>query len=330
MSLVVNDGLRDLRAEVPMWRNPLTFTAERFDYDRGRVIAKLQEVANAWLACQFSDAFPNFHEMHLLHPNPVEARDLALISLRVRKIGWRAAEWKATFEGLDNTDHTHFAWILGHLIGRPKFLETTRAWDLSVPFRTPDGIPITRPSLEQHEQWQPETNLWDVEDAAMHELELGMGGPASMYLHDLLTATGSLTVGTVNAPGKTDREVNRARVVQYLNHYRTIPLSRDLPEDIYSPLYWGHDARLKSLVLTEPVAVGSTVIALTPDFDPETLSYTTGQPLVGMGMSGTFFDPFLNLRDDTSTKFNEDNTQVTITVTAKDGVTSRAYVISVQ
>ena len=330
MALVVNDRIQDLRAELPRWQRPPTATPDEFDAWRVWFLKKLQEITNKWLACQFENAFPNFHELHLLHPNPVEARDLARISLRVRKIGWRAAEWKATLEGLDNTESVHYSWMLALYNGRPNFLETTRAWDVSVPFRTPDGIPITRPSLEQHEQWQPETNLWDVEDAAMHELEIGMGGPASMYLHDLLTATGSLTVGTVNAPGKTDREVNRARVVQYLNHYRTIPLSRDLPEDIYSPLYWGHDARLKSLVLTEPVAVGSTVIALTPDFDPETLSYTTGQPLVGMGMTGTFFDPFLNLRHDTSTKFNEDNTQVTITVTAKDGVTSRAYVISVQ
>ena len=330
MALVVNTRIRDLRAELPNWAIPQTFTTEIFEEDRGWLLAKLQEVTNAWLACQFSDAFPNYHDLHLLHPNPIEARDLARISLRVRKLGWRAAEWKATFEGLDNTEYAHYSWIRGHLNGRPKFLETTRAWDVSVPFRTPDGIPITRPSLDQHEQWQPETNLCDVEDAALHELELGMGGPASMRLHDLLTVTGSVTVGTVNAPGKTDREVARSRVANYLTYYRALQRSSDLPDDIYSPLHWGHDARLKTLTLTEPFEAGGGPISLTPEFDPETFTYTADRPLVGAGMSGTFFDPLLNVISDVRIVLNSGNTQMTITVTAKDGVTSRAYVIAVQ
>ena len=310
--------------------SPYYYTPERFDNAKHFLLQYLWAAANDWLSTQFSEAFPHFHEMHLMHPNPVEARDLAQISLRVRKLGWRAAEWVATIEGLDRTNPTHYSWIRQLQAGRPKFIETTTAWDVSVPFRTPDGIPVTRPTLEQHEQWQPETNLWDVEDAAMHELELGMGGPASMFLHDLLTATGSLTVGTVNAPGMVDREVNRARVVQYLNHYRTIDLARNLPEDIYSPLHWGHDTRLKTLVLTEPVASGGTAIALTPEFDPETLNYTVSQPLVGAAMSGTFFDPLLSIIQDTSVSFNPENTKMTVTVTAKDGVTSRAYVITTE
>ena len=329
MSLVVNDRIQDLRVGIPRWQRPLSFTAEIFEEDRAELLAKLQAVTNAWLACQFTDAFPNFHELHLLHPNPVEARDLARISLRVRKLGWRAAEWKATIEGLDKTEQVQYSWLKGHLNGRPKFLETTRAWDVSIPFRTPSGIPITRPSLEQHEQWQPETNLWDVEDAAMHELELGMGGPASMYLHDLLTAAGSVTVGTVNSPGKTDREVARARVVSYLAHYRVLR-SSELPEDIYSPLHWGHDARLKTLALAEPFTSGGAAIPLTPDFDPETLTYTVNRPLLGATMTGTFFDPLLRVAGDTRVEFNSGSTRMTVTVTAKDGVTSRAYIITVR
>ena len=163
----------------------------------------------------------------------------------------------------------------------------------------------------------------------MHELELGMGGPASMFLHDQLTTAGSVTVGTVNAPGKTDRELARSRVANYLTYYRALRRSSDLPEDIYSPLHWGHDARLKTLTLTEPFEAGGGTISLTPEFDPETLAYTADRPLVGAGMSGTFFDPLLRVAGDTRVGYNPANTKMTITVTAKDGVTSRAYVIAV-
>ena len=303
---------------VPSWMNPTS--VELFEAKRKEALEYMRNAITERLACVFADAHPHFHEMHLLHPNPVEARSLASLSLQVRKLGWIGAQWIATVEGLDNTDLKQYAWVF--YIHDTRFLDYDEAWDTSRPFRTPEGIPITAPSSEQHEQWQPETNFWDVQDAARHELEINAGGLMTALLRSMWAE---------DNPNRMAANAAVALVHSYLSYY--LASTSPLPDDIYNPIYWGHDARMKTLKLAELQVNGNPII-LTPEFDPEILEYSASQPLVNYqflnGDKPTFFDPLMSYSKNVTQTWeatNQANDTLVFTVIAKDGTSKRVYKI---
>ena len=292
----------EVTSEVIQWRN---------EYRQTGILPKMREYITDRLEYIFDEIHPHFHEMHLIHPNPQEARDIAAISLKIRKMGWRAAQWLAVVEGLDMSINSHFYYMLY----ADDFMRFDLAWDLTHEFRVPEGIPLTTPSNEQHEQWQPETNLWDVEDAARHELELSAGGLASLVLKNHLPEDNKERLAI---------EAAEHRVATCLQLYRSGKVT--LPEDIYDPIYWGRDSRIKFLDLRVGRRVGE-IIDLTPDWDPDVLSYTTTQPVQNAYVDRlTFFDPFLNAGINVAIDRSEAK-KLSLTVTAKDGVTKKTYTI---
>ena len=299
---------------------PANNVEEGHERIRQETLARMREDITAALAYVFADDFPHFHEMHLLHPNPVESAELARAAFRARRIGWRGAQWLATVEALELTkagDPNTFGrlWLRAVHYWRP--LQYKQYWDIDTPHRVPSYVPIGTPSQEAHEQWQPETSLWDIEDAAAHELELGAGGWATYQLRDLWPSTDA-TRKAVDAV--------RARVHRYLKHWKA---ATALPDNPYDPNHWGHDARLQELRIRE--FNEGREIRLRPRFHPDVLFYGTSQVLLDHEDNGTtFFDPLMTLAANVSkrlTNTHQERDTLEVTVTAADGTTTRVYKI---
>ena len=262
-----------------------------------------------------TNIFQNIHNeydmVELLHPHPELRLELARDAHLARRIGWRGAEIAASVNALDLNNTQHWLWAFGLErinLGDFRFRQRTneeRYWNLSQPWRVPTGIPKGTPTDEDRQRWQPGTTAWEVEEAALHELEEHMGGIATMYLHDYL-------------PNKDERIKARSTVETYLMINK-----QTLPEDPWDPNNWGHDARLSSLTIRDLQTLEA--IELTPDFDPEVLEYTTNHPITGISLAHTPKDSLANSDFETS----PDRTSISITVTAKDGKTTRIYKVSV-
>lgn len=318
-SLDLRTYVQPLQNHGPAWR------AAR-ERQRVEALGSMQREINERLACEFADRFPHFHQMHLLHPSASEARDLARTSHQVRKLGWRGAQWMAAITGLDLTDERQAGWVVAWR-NYPQFLRFDEAWE--GPFRVPSGIPITPPSDELHEQWQPDTSIWDVEDAAWHELELGMGGPATVELtHDLAVAHYNVphrSSDLFSRLQKWTQSATRVRVAMYLDYWQRIDYNDGtLPDDPYDPLHWGHDTRIRTLLVR---TADQTPIELTPAFDPEVLEYTTAVSLDGAEVLLAYFDPLLS--NDSVTK-DMTASLITLTVKANNGLTKRVYTVRLE
>ena len=272
----------------------------------------------------FEAHHPYSHHARLLHPDPLESRDVARAALAIRRLGWRGVEWVTSLKALDLDNFVHVRWL--YSVRSINWAQSDLAWDITVPHQVPEGIPHGVPDDELIQNWNPHTTVWDLQDAAMHELEIGMGGAASVLLHDRLTVAQDLLVGSVKVPGLTTRNAARTRVTDYLKYYLAFKTDLNWPDDPYDPNNWGHDSKLKSLVIRD----GSTNedIELTPTFDPDVLAYTiASQPTTLPAFNATARDP---LRTDSamSIQFFENYARFTVTVTAADG-TSTVYEIRV-
>lgn len=306
------------------------YTLDQRKAHRDQLLATQYDVQKETRRALFDLAVPRIDELHFLHPDPSTYREIARTLRRVRLGGWKQALLRATIRDLDLSNEVHWRWIGNYNRLRSYHLRVEHA-DPDVPLEIPDGIPLGTPTDEERRVFHPETTLWDIEAAAMREIELGMGGPASIVLHDQLTTAATLTIGDFRVPGMTERSAVLSRVGNYLTYYRALRRPADWPEDPDDPLHWGHDARMKTLALAELRTTG-TPIRIRPDFDPDTTEYTTNQPIVNAtfvnGEVPTFFDPLMTYAKNVRSSYaNTHQAQDTLvyTVTANDGRTTRIY-----
>ena len=262
---------------------------------------------------RFDKLVPHIDELHLLHPNPISYRTIAKAAREARELGWRLLVYKATIEGLDLTNDTHWRWLaLIHVAGylgvriqsnsNPHNQSRSPIFHLETPLAFPEGIPVGKPSAHEIAEFDPAIDSWDVEDAAYHELELGAKGLASLYLHNRL-------------PASQERADAIARVGVYLQKNLA-----DLPDDPWDPNNWGHDARLESL----SVSKNGVNLTLTPAFDPEVLDYTVDAD----SLAGTTYR--FETKDSLARNATSDTaTSRSIVVTAYDKTTKRTYTVSV-
>lgn len=252
------------------------------------------------------DPSGDVHDRHA-HPDPARRIAQARADRAVRQLGWREALYRAALNACDPANNagqwTWMSWFGWCSEGTPEY------WDLSKPFTLPTAIPRGTPTAEDRAEWMPETTLHEVEHAASLELELHMGGPASMLLHGQLTDPGQKRLRA------------RATVETYLMRNR-----QQIPADPYDPNEWGHDARLRALSLQDISA--NRPVTFRPAFDPEVLEYTTGQPIAPpLGITATTMD---TLAPAPAHRFLNSNAVLEVIVTAKDGVTKRTYKVSVE
>lgn len=177
-------------------------------------------------------------------------------------------------------------------------------FDYRVPFSVPDGIPVGTLTTEEQEHYLVPTPVWEVEMVAALELEEHCGGWATFLLHDQLPDPGQKRL-KARATVETCLMVNR----------------QNIPVDPWDTNLWGHDARLKSLSVTD----SGSPVTISPKFDPEVLAYTMNNPISG---SNVFYQVYNSLAT-ASLEYAADSTSLTITVTAKDGITKRVYTLSV-
>ena len=262
------------------------------DVRRGRVRALRpydQEAARAVVIDRFGTAsktrrealfnrqLPYSHHARLVHPNPHEALDVARAAFMIRRIGWWGAKWQAIVRGLDLSTTLHERYLMSLYVY--DWQNDACAWAMDEPFTVPDGIPLTEPSADERRDWHPDTTLYDIEDAALLEVEIGVGGPASALLHSRMTN------------GVAPRNAVMDRVAAYMDFYRALKKPTDLPSDPYDALNWGHDSRAKNIRLTQP---GGAEINYTPAFDPEVLEYDVDRDLEGCTFEVELFDPLLD------------------------------------
>ena len=255
----------------------------------------------------FDKFHPYAHHSRLLHPSPLEARELAQAAFRVRKIGWRGAQWLATMRALDMTNELHWRYVFS--IYRFQGDVDDRMWNISIPHRVPTGIPIGSPSAEDRQHWHPEASHYDMDEAALREMEIECGGASAIILHSQIDS------------GRAARTATFTRLAEYLAYYRGQD-QEDLPDDPYDPLNWGHDSRAKSIRLHRPD--NGPEILYTPDFDPEVSQYHVDQPLAGCTFQFEFFDPLMNMDSVTNIR-GQQSKALHFTVTSKAKDATRYY-----
>ena len=252
------------------------------------------------------------------HSHPAIRRHHFRLVNRIRRYGLRNAEILTTLNGLDPSNDIHFRWYYHH---RTNFFSVpsndryydpqASAWNLEIPWSTPEGIPQGEISDVERVEWSV-TN-WAVEKAAMLELEEVYGGSATMHFR-----------GHANMASRDEWTAGENRVLQYL-----LANYRDTPEDPYDPNLWGHDARLESLALSFG---GGAPPEIKPAFDPDIYEYTVESD----GTRTIFYnaqplDEHLSRDNISLMVFGDGGTRTTdrleITVTAADGETKKVYTI---
>ena len=187
------------------------------------------------------------------HPN---ARRDAAISKALadsRRVEYIYEHIEAIITNLDLSNNYHF-WFLSQTRSAAP---SSELWnDTELPIVLPDWLPAVDFSKELSGHWDPNINAWDVQDAARHELELHMGGMATVLLHDILTE---------DKAARAKRIKVRDRVAKYLQRNLA-----SIPDNPWDPNNWGHDSRLKSLVVSDD----NGEVPLAPAFDAEVLEYT--------------------------------------------------------
>ena len=251
----------------------------------------------------FEDILPHIDEIRFLHPHPVTYVEIAKAVRKVRRIGWRQALWMATIREADLSDEFVWRWAFNAMSGYSYYHGSKDyTWNPELPILLPPGIELGTPTDRERLEFHPDTTVWDVQDAAMYELEYNMGGMANVMLHNYL-------------PNKDKLLKARSIVETYLMINMQL-----LPDDPWDPNLWGHDARLKSVTIRD---TDSSIIELTPDFDSDILEYTVNAPLSGSSVFYEAVDTFASI----GSEYVDDS--IVITVTAKDGKTTRKYTISI-
>lgn len=273
------------------------------------------------------------------HPNPKVRRHHMEIVRSLRDVAWRAEQIRAALLALDPLNDTHYRWLFfvdlslnwadtglhPPLFRRSAHYPDHSLWDLDHPWTLPSGIPLGEPRDEEREEWA--LSLYDFEQAAMLELEIGMGGPASVELVNDLNNTLYNAAARRNEPfTRAQRfrfQATRVRVAQYLDHWhRRDHVGHDLPADPYNPYHWGHDNRLEKLSVQDD---DRQPIEITPDFDPDTLEYASTESLENAQVLISFFDPFLEVATDVSKDMSA--SLIKLTVTSKAGE-ERIYTVT--
>ena len=239
------------------------------------------------------------------HPDPAVRRDHLRRVRRVRDAGLRAAQLRAAFRGLDAGNDHHLRWLRA-FADDPQYWrapeEGQTAWRLDLPWQTPDGIPEGAMTDRERAEWAP--SLWEVEQAAMLELEEVHGGRASMFLR-------------AEFPDAVQAEWAKGRTRVYTCLARN---RKKVPADPLDPNNWGHDARLASLTVESSTG---EPIALTPAFDPDIENYKVSEPLEGARVRHVLADELATATFRIVGPFH------VVYVLAYDGVSERNYNISV-
>ena len=285
------------------WRKDMI---ERFAEESGRRRDEL-----------FHRYHPHAHHSRMLHANAFEVWHLARAHWVIRKIGWRGAQWQATMRALDwENNETHLKFLMGLALVADTHSDD-RMWRFEA-HSVPEGVPLGTPTASDIQDWHPETTLWDLGDAAKHELFMYAGGEIFQFLYVNLAA---------DDPRRRAVEAARTRVELYLNYYYNN--RNNWPDDPYDPNNWGHDTRLKNFEMRE-LRFNGKIIVLEPSFDPDVLEYTVNQPLLNAVITITeFYDPLLTFANNITTTTNRDSTVSTVTVRANDGTTTRTYTFRV-
>ena len=301
-----NAATYDLRDVIPPYRESQGRNPPLSSREQVRIyeVEQMRKNAHDWLEVAYEEPFPLYHELHLLHPYPLEQQELAALSFKVRQWGWRAEQWFASIDGLDLSDWTQWTFMAG--LHSSDLLRTDYAWDTSVPFRLPKGVPITEPDAATRQRWHPDATVEDVQDAAWHEMPIDMGGPANVALH-----------GHLKDPGGR-RGAALSRIRDYLAlHTETIP------DNPYDRSQWQHGARLKIL----QVAGTSGQVRLRPAFHPDVLSYTVGEPLSPpTRITALAADGAATVTQ----SLDEGGTTATLTITVTAGEIVRTYTVVAQ
>ena len=234
----------------------------------------------------------------------------------VRKAGLRGATIAATILALDLDNPVHFRWLQGldRVAIWPYQNYDPTIWDFSVPWSTPEGIPLGSITEEERIEWAP--SVYEVEHAAMIEMELIHGGMASMMLQ--------VDNPEVDVDKQLELAANRKLLIGYLNRNR-----ESVPDDPYDPNLWGHDVRLRSLELLS----GGRSVSLSPAFQSEVYEYTTSDIIapVPNRTNGVAASP-VDIQAKVSWEYTgivEGYTGAEITVTAARGG-QKTYMISVR
>ena len=247
----------------------------------------------------FIDLLPHIDEVRFLHPHPLTYREIARAARKARRIGWNIALCLATITNLDVSVDRQWRWmclIQAHGYLQESNLETSPVFDAETILEFPEGIPVGTPTAKERLEFHPDTNAWDVEDAALLELELGAGGMAELLIGE---------------------SAARAATITRVRTYKAKNLAA-LPDDPWDPNHWGHDARLASLTARR----AGSELALTPAFDPAITDYAIAGPIAGASLR---FEP----QDQAAvTVASSTSTSRIVTVTAADGSTVKTYTVS--
>lgn len=155
--------------------------------------------------------------------------------------------------------------------------------------------------------------VFDVEQAAALEVDILHGGPGTRLLSHLAT--------------ETERQgwaAGERMIFRRLGEHRAAP-----PHDPLLAEHWGHDARLKGLLVSEH----GRAALIKPTFDPDVLAYTTGVQSYSSGTGddvirivATTMDPRATAR----VELVNSGAVANVNVTAEDGRTVRTYTLGVR
>ena len=252
--------------------------------------------------------------------DPMINRHFHRQSGKIKMVSLRAAQLIATLDEIDLANDVQYRWLrfFGDEFHQPRLdllPDDAHAWNLSEVWSTPTGI--TLGTITDTEQMTLSPLRSDIEMAAMFELDEVYGGEATRFFRS----------GYVQRQQDIWR-TGGTRVKKYFDYNKGQFSNRTPDFDIFDPIYWGHDARLKTLLLTESGIPPNRVLELTPEFDPDIFEYTVNESIAPpKQLTYESLDPLHDAVSSTSSAYSQSNTVLTIRVTAADGTTTQDYVI---
>lgn len=259
----------------------------------------------------------------LCSPDPRTRRWGQAAMLHDRQVQWRNARLNATIGQLDpKTDDAHARWYAAlrlHLEWATRHAEhhgQIHIFDIATPYTTPSGIPSPDPDPSDlphvGAELAPEfPTLWDVEMAAQLEIEEHIGSARINYQ------------AIWNTMGMTEYAAKLRTIGKYhLFHNRSIP------KHPYDTLIWGHNRRLKKLVIIS----NRDKVRLYPDFSPDVTEYVARTPVAPIPEGSVEFETEDSLLATSAYKYTgiaQGYTGVVVTVTDAFGKT-QDYTVRVQ
>ena len=201
---------------------------------------------------------------YVAHPDPAIRRIAYSGLLMKRRRVYRAHQVWSTIDTLDLVnDPAHVRWLAAlEMHGDWAYLNATHRnhvhiWDIHSDYRVPEGIPDHTLEETGHPSLlPPETSNHDIESAAIFELEASLGGLASLLM--------PVHLGNTAAVKST-----KIRVARYLKYNLQFP-----PWNPWDANHWGHDARLRSVKITD---AQGRALDISPRFDPDVFEYKSSR-----------------------------------------------------